>query len=273
MMLSIVIPAHNEDGNVARCLDQLRRVVGEKHGIPYEAIVVDDNSDDATAEIVNVAMKEDPAIRLVRRRSPNGFGRAIRAGLDAVTGDAVVIFMADLSDDPEDVATYYHKLAEGYDCVYGSRFIAGSHVEKYPVLKRVINRIVNRLIQLMFWTRFNDLTNAFKAYRAEVIRDCGPYRASHFNLTLELSLSPLIRGYKVAEVPISWRGRSFGWSHLILSRMARRYLCTLIMLFVQRLLIADDLRAERPATEAALGDHRTRQGKRSEWQTQSPAAR
>ena len=101
--------------------------------------------------------------------------------------------MADLSDSPEDVVAYYRKIREGYDCVFGSRFIKGSTVENYPSVKLVVNRIVNQCIRFMFWTRFNDLTNAFKAYRTAVIRDCGPYRACHFNLTLEMSLGALIR--------------------------------------------------------------------------------
>jgi dolichol-phosphate mannosyltransferase len=83
--------------------------------------------------------------------------------------------MADLSDSPEDVVAYYRKIREGYDCVFGSQFIKGSEVRNYPPLKLFVNRIVNRCIQFMFGSRFNDLTNAFKAYRTSVIRDCGPY--------------------------------------------------------------------------------------------------
>ena len=193
-------------------------------------------------------MAADPAIRLVTRPAPGGFGRAIRAGLEAVRGDVVVIYMADCSDDAQDVVACYRKIDEGYDCVFGSRFIQGSHVEGYPWRKLVANRLVNRCIQLLFWTRFNDTTNAFKAYRTAVIRDCGPYRASHFNITLEMSLGALIRGYNIAQIPIRWKGRSWGSSKLRLREMGRKYLCTLLMLFFQRLLLADDLLAERLAT-------------------------
>jgi dolichol-phosphate mannosyltransferase len=251
MKLSIVIPALNEEQNIGQVLEELRRVVRDKHQIAYEIIVVDDHCQDRTAEMVRTAMQADPAIRLVPNELPSGFGRAIRSGLDAVTGEAVVICMGDLSDDPEDVVLYYRKLEEGYDCVFGSRFIRGSHVEKYPPLKRIVNRIVNRCIQLMFWTRFNDLTNAFKAYRRQVIRDCGPYRACHFNITIEMSLGALIRGYHVAQVPIRWHGRTWGSSNLRLREMGRKYLCVLLMLFFQRLLIADDLLAERLASSTS----------------------
>jgi dolichol-phosphate mannosyltransferase len=245
MKLSIVIPAFNEEQNIGKCLEELRRVLRDRYEIPYEAIVVNDNSRDGTEKVVQEEMKQDPAIRLVNRTLPGGFGRAVRSGLDAVKGDVVVIYMADLSDDPEDVVAYYRKISEGYDCVFGSRFIKGSRVVNYPKLKLVINRIVNKCVQYMFWTPFNDLTNAFKAYRTSVIQTCGPYRASHFNITLEMSLSALIRQYHVAEIPIKWEGRHWGSSNLKLRQMGRRYLSTLLMMFFQRILVADDLMAER----------------------------
>ena len=248
MILSVVIPAYNEEKNIGKCLDELRAAVRDKHQIPCEIIVVNDNSSDGTEAVVRAQMEHDPTIRLVNRTPPGGFGRAVRSGLEAVTGDVVVIYMADLSDDPQDVVAYYRKISEGYDCVYGSRFIHGSKVQNYPGLKRIVNRIVNKCIQLIFWTPFNDLTNAFKAYRTEVIRDCGPYRASHFNITIEMSLSALIRRYHIAEIPIRWYGRTWGSSNLKLQQMGRRYLSTLLMLFFQRVLIADDLMAERLAS-------------------------
>ena len=208
--LSIVIPAYNEEKNIAKCLNELQATLREKYEIPYEIIVVNDNSTDDTEEIVRAEMAMDGAIRIVNRTPPGGFGRAIRSGMEAVKGDVVVVYMADLSDSPEDVVAYYRKISEGYDCVFGSRFIKGSEVQNYPPVKLFVNRIVNRGIQLMFWTRFNDLTNAFKAYRIAVIRDCGPYRACHFNLTLEMSLGALIRDYHIAQIPIRWYGRTWG---------------------------------------------------------------
>jgi len=243
--LSIVIPAYNEENNIVKCMEELRSVVGQKYGISYELVVVNDNSKDGTEAVVRAHMQVDPAVRLVNRKPPGGFGRAVRSGLEEVRGDVVVVYMADLSDDAEDVVAYYRKIQEGYDCVFGSRFIKGSKVIHYPKLKLVVNRIVNRCIQVMFWTRFNDLTNAFKAYRTEVIRDCGPYHASHFNVTLELSLGALVRNYNIVQIPVSWSGRTWGSSKLRIGEMGRRYLSTLMMMFFARYLIADDLIAER----------------------------
>jgi len=247
MKLSIVIPAHNEEQNIDKCLDQLRETIGVKYGIPYEIVVVNDSSRDGTESIIRRQIDADDGVRIVNRLPPGGFGRAVRAGIEAATGDVIVIYMADLSDNPEDVVAYYRKIEEGYDCVFGSRFTKGSVVQNYPKFKLIVNRIINRCIQLMFFMPFNDVTNAFKAYRAEVIHDCGPYRASHFNITIEMSLSAVIRKYNIAQIPISWHGRTWGSSNLSLSVMGRKYLCTLLMMFFQRLLIKDDLMAERMA--------------------------
>jgi dolichol-phosphate mannosyltransferase len=246
LRLSVVIPAHQEELSLGACLDGLTGVL-QRHRIPHEIVVVDDASTDDTSRVARARAEADPAIRCIRRSPPAGFGRAVRAGLAAASGDVVVIFMADLSDHPDDVVAYYRKIEEGYDCVFGSRFVRGSAVDHYPIVKLVANRIVNRLIQALFWTRFNDLTNAFKAYRADVIRECGPYCASHFNITIEMSLGALIRGYSIAQIPIHWSGRTWGSSNLKLREMGRRYLCVLLKTFFEKVLVADDLLAERDA--------------------------
>ena len=242
--LSIVIPAFDEQENIGPCIDELLTFLVTEHGIDTELIVVNDNSQDETEREVQQQMQKWPTVRLLRRQSPGGFGRAIRSGLASVRGDVVVIYMADRSDHPDDVLLYYNTIQEGYDCVFGSRFVAGASVHRYPKIKLVVNRIVNKAIQWMFWTDMNDLTNAFKAYRKTVVDHCGPYRACHFNITLEMSLSALISGYKIKQIPIKWEGRTWGSSNLRMRVMGRRYLCTLLMLFFQRVLMSDDIRAE-----------------------------
>jgi len=253
MKLSVVIPAYNEEKNIIPCLQELRKTVWDENYIPYEIVVVNDNSTDETEQVIRAEMAIDPNIRLVNRTSPGGFGRAVRAGIEAVRGDVVVICMADLSDDPQDVIAYYRKICEGYDCVYGSRFIKGSHVENYPWFKLCVNRVVNTAIRFLFRAPFNDLTNAFKAYRTSVLRECGPFKACHFNITLELSLSALIRNYKITQIPINWYGRTWGSSNLRLTEMGRRYLCTVLMFFCQRVLIKDDIVEDQLANERDSG--------------------
>lgn len=247
--LSVVIPAYNEEGNITATVTDLQRVL-RREAIPYELVLVDDNSSDGTGETLAALAADDPHVTIVRRTPPRGFGRAVRAGLERAGGGVIVICMADQSDDPEDVVAYYRKIGQGFDCVYGSRFIKGSRCSNYPRVKRVANRLVNHMLQLLFWTRFNDLTNSFKAYRAEVIRDIWPLKACHFNITIELSLNALIRGYNIVQIPIRWQGRTWGSSNLHLSEMGRRYLSTMLRAWFEKNLILDDLLEESAACRA-----------------------
>ncbi len=242
--LSVVIPAYNEESNIVPTILEILDALREEE-IPFEVIVVNDNSTDGTEAVITALMANHGEIRLVNHTPPGGFGRAIRSGLEFVNGEVVAVYMADQSDDPADLIRCYQRIEEGYDCVFGSRFIKGAKVTNYPWFKLFVNRLVNRMIQIMFWTRHNDLTNAFKLYRTHVIRECGPYKSSHFNLTIEMSLSALVRRYSIASEPVNWSGRTSGVSNLRLSQMGRRYLVVLLRMFFERILIADDLVAER----------------------------
>ncbi len=244
LLYSVLIPAYNEEKNIIPTIRSLAQEL-RSAGIPFEFVVVNDNSTDNTARIVEESKHEFPEINLVHNTPPGGMGRAVRCGLCHIKGDAVAIVMADLSDSPKDVVACYRKLEEGYDCAFGSRFMKGSKVTAYPTVKRVANRIGNKMIQVMFLTHHNDLTNAFKVYRRHVIESISPLLAAHFNITIEMSLSALIRGYSIAALPIDWSGRTWGSSNLRLREMGRRYLCTLLKVWFEKALIRDDLMAEK----------------------------
>jgi len=248
LLYSIVVPAHNEEKNIEPTLRSLAQEL-RANGIPFELVVVNDNSKDRTPEVVDALRVEIPEIRLVSNPLRNGLGRAVRCGLSHVKGDVIAVVMADCSDDPRDVVACYRKIEEGYDCVFGSRFIRGSIVTHYPPVKLIVNRIVNQMMRVLFMTRLNDLTNAFKVYRRYVIDSIQPLRAAHFNITIEMSLSALIRKYRIAQIPISWTGRTWGASNLRLRQMGRRYLCTLLKIWFERLLILDDLLAETAVSQ------------------------
>jgi len=243
MDLSVIIPAYNEEKNLPETLDGILAAL-RREGIRFELVIVNDNSQDATRQLVMERAQHDPELVLVDNPPPGGFGRAIRTGLRHFRGEAVAIMMADHSDDPADLVRCYRKLCEGYDCVFGSRFREGSTVSAYPPLKLAVNRAVNTMLRFLFMTSCNDLTNAFKIYRRSAIEGLGPLQASHFNITIELSLSCVIRGYRIAELPINWYGRTWGVSKLKLRQMGRRYLATLIKIWFERLLIADDVLVE-----------------------------
>ena len=246
MNLSIVIPARNEEGNIGFTLDKLRQRLARKE-IPYEIIVVDDGSRDNTPLEVEKRVAVDPGVRLVRNEGPHGFGYAIRRGLDAFAGDAVVIVMADDSDDPEDVVRYYRILRDKAECAFGSRWIKGGHVENYPLVKRVLNRLTNTFVSILFGLRYNDVTNAFKGYRRYVIDGCRPLLSPHFNLTVEIPLKAIVRGYSYAVLPISWRNRKVGQSSLRIEEMGSRYLYIVLNVWLEKLLTKGDYR--RPAGE------------------------
>lgn len=221
-LLSLVIPARDEEGCVENTVKDLNAAL-IKQAVPHEIIVVDDGSSDDTWKILKNLSNKIPELKPVRNEAPHGFGRAIVKGLDSMKGDAVIITMADASDSPDDVILYWEKLNEGFECVFGSRFISGSVVEDYPRLKLIANRLANFFIRSIFRLKLNDVTNAFKAYRREVIEGCKPLISPHFNLTVEIPLKAIVRGYSWTTVPISWKNRTSGVAKLKIKEMGSRY--------------------------------------------------
>jgi dolichol-phosphate mannosyltransferase len=213
--------------------------------------VVDDASGDGTAAEVERFAAGDPRVRCVQSHNPRGFGYAVRSGLDLFTKDAVAVVMADASDSPDDLIAYWRLLDEGYDCAFGSRFMAGSQVHDYPRLKLVLNRLVNWGIAVLFGHGYNDTTNAFKAYRREVIETVQPLLSNHFNLTVELPLKAVVRGHTFAVVPISWTNRAAGESKLALNEMGSRYLFIVLHAFLEKHLTRGDYARGRPREAGA----------------------
>ncbi len=220
--LSIVIPARDEEGCIASTVEHLH-VELRLQGIAHEIIVVDDGSTDRTNAIVTDLVRTIPELRVVANTDLHGFGRAIIAGLNAMTGDAVVIMMADESDDCRDVVRYWETLKDGHDCVFGSRFMKGGGVIDYPWFKLVLNRVANAFVRVLFGIKLNDTTNAFKAYRRTVIDGCRPLISPHFNITVEIPLKAIVRGYNWTVIPITWRNRRTGVAKLKINEMGSRY--------------------------------------------------
>lgn len=237
--LSIVIPAYNEEGCIESTLASIRTCLDD-HGVDYEIVVVNDNSHDSTESILKRVSADDVRIRYLNNYYPNGFGFAVRCGLENFSGDAVTIVMADASDPPDCIVEYYQKLREGFDCVFGSRFIRGGHVYDYPTHKLIVNRLANLFVQVLFGLKFNDTTNAFKAYRREVIEGISPLISHHFNLTVEMPLKAIIRGYSSTVVPIRWHNRQTGISKLKIREMGSRYLFVVLSLFLEKNLSQGD---------------------------------
>jgi len=247
MKLSIVIPAQNEEGAVRSTVELLYDTLTAER-ISFEILVVNDHSSDATETILQQLCAELPEVRYVNNLKSKGFGRAIQTGLERFTGDAVCIVMADASDDAQDVVRYYRKLQEGYDCVFGSRFMSGSRVVDYPRHKLLINRVANWFVKRLFRLKLNDTTNAFKAYRRHVIAGVSPIISPHFNITVELPLKAIVRGYTYAVVPINWYNRKTGVSKLKIKEMGSRYLFIVLSLWLEKRLAGGDYR--RPQVQS-----------------------
>jgi dolichol-phosphate mannosyltransferase len=248
--LSVVIPARNEAGSVETTIREVVSTL-DRHGIDHEVLVVDDSSTDGTPAIADDVAAELPQARCLRSPYGGGFGLTVRAGLEQFAGDAVAIMMADGSDSPADLIRYYGILEQGYDCAFGSRFMPGASLRDYPKLKLALNRCVNFGVRVLFRHGYNDTTNAFKAYRREVIDNIQPLLSNHFNLTVEMPLKAIIRGHSYGIAPISWTNRTSGESKLGLREMGSRYLFIVLYAFLEAHLSRGDYR--RPGFDPRAG--------------------
>ncbi|MDQ6943485.1 MAG: glycosyltransferase family 2 protein [Candidatus Eremiobacteraeota bacterium] len=241
MTLSVVIPAHDEEGSVAATVAQIAQVLTAER-IAFEIVVVDDHSTDGTAAEVERVAATWPAVRGVPNQRAGGFGNAIHTGLDVFRGDAVCIVMADASDDPADIVRYWRAIEDGFDCAFGSRFMREAKLVEYPLLKLALNRFANALVAMLFGIRYNDVTNAFKCYRREVIAGIHPILSHHFNITVELPLKAIVRGYSWTVVPTSWYNRKHGVSKFKIKEMGSRYLFIVLYALIEKWLSRGDYR-------------------------------
>jgi len=239
--LSVIIPARNEAENLKECISEISKEL-TNHSIDFEILVIDDGSTDNTADVIKVFNESISSIKCIINEGENGFGRAVRLGLENFAGDAVAIMMADRSDSPKDLVTYWEQIKHSNDCVFGSRFIQGGRVYNYPFLKLIANRVVNTMIRFAFNIKCNDITNAFKMYRREVIKGCRPFISPHFNLTVEMPLKAIVRGYSWKVVPISWRNRTKGVAKLKLREMGSRYFFIIAYVWLEKYFSRGDYR-------------------------------
>ncbi len=238
-VLSVVIPAYNEEGHIADTIEGLVSAF-DAADITHDILVINDNSNDQTENILKSLANKHAGVRYLNNAPPNGFGFAVRAGLAAFKGECVAIVMADGSDDPQDVAAFYQKWREGFDCVFGTRFHRKSKRVDYPRFKYFVNRLGNIFIQILFLTKYNDTTNAFKLYGRNVIAGLQPLLSNQFNLTVELPLKAMVRGYEYAIVPNNWYQREQGASKFRIKEIGSRYLFIILYCWLEKRLSQRD---------------------------------
>ncbi|MDR2692312.1 MAG: glycosyltransferase family 2 protein [Dysgonamonadaceae bacterium] len=242
MKLSVVIPAYNEEGCIEETIRQLFQALGSA-GIEHEILVVNDNSGDNTLKILEVLKRQYPTLRYITNEAPNGFGYAVRKGLANFTGDCAAVFMADLSDDPNDLVSFYRLMEKGgCDAVFGTRWSKGGKVHDYPKHKLWLNRLANHIIRLLFGIKYNDATNAFKLYKRTTIEGLQPFLSPHFNLTIELPLKVIIRGYSYEALPNRWTNRKTGESKLKIREMGTRYFFILLYCLIEKYFSRGDFK-------------------------------
>jgi len=238
-MISIIIPARDEEENIEGTVSGIREVF-DKAKISFEILIVNDGSTDATVKVVGEIQDKDSRIRLINNDPPYGIGNAIKKGLDEFKGDYVIVAMADASDDPEDMVAYVREIEKGADCCFGNRWAGKNLVEGYPKHKLILNRMANWIISFMFRFPYKDVTNAFKCYSKETIEGIRPILSHHFNITVELPLKAICRGYSYTVVPTRWSKRKKGKTNLKIEEMGSRYLFILLYVFLEKVLCRKD---------------------------------
>ena len=238
--LNIIVPLKNEENAIDNLIEKLKPIL-QKINKEITISLVDDHSSDQTWDILKKYEKKFEFIKAYKNEKATGFGNALKIGIEKNQHDALVIFMGDCSDDPSDIVEYVKYLDEGYDCVFGSRFMKGSKLYDYPFLKLVFNRLANNFIRILFFIKYNDTTNAFKAYKKEVLESCNPIISKHFNINAELSLKSIIRGFKYKVVPVSWTNRKVGMSKFHIKEMRNRYFFTILYIFLEKILLKEDI--------------------------------
>ena len=234
MKLSIIIPIRNEANVIAKSLDLISNNIKE---INYEVIAVNDFSEDDSYNIIDEIKKENSKIKLFNNKI-RGLGGAINLGIEKSTGEAICIMMADMSDSIEDLKKYYNLIqSENLSAVFGSRFIKGSNLSGYPMKKLILNRIFNYFTKFIFFSEYNDFTNAFKIYKKDALLKAMPLVSESFNIFLEMPLKIISRKMNYKIIPIAWENRRGGKAKFNIKELRPEYLFTLIYSFFEKILL------------------------------------
>ena len=235
MSLSLIIPVYNEISQLEYTIKKLIKLKKKINNIEF--IFIDDFSTDGSYENINKFCKKKSYFKLIKNKK-KGLGSAIETGLKKSKLDYVCIFMCDMSDDIKDVITYYKLISKTKkDAILGTRFSKKSVVKNYPLFKLLLNRISNNLIKIIFFSKYNDFTNAFKIYKRKTLHKLLPLVSENFNIFLELPLKIITRKYTYEIIPINWTGRNHGESKFKIKEIGSMYIFTLLYCLFEKILL------------------------------------
>ncbi len=236
MSLSIVIPCKNESETIEKTIYHIQKNL-EKKQIEFEVILINDFSNDNTKNILEYLDKEKSFVKSYNN-DRKGLGGAITIGINKAQKEYLVIFMADMSDDLNDLIRYYENISKkDLDSIFGSRFTKNSKIIDYPLVKLILNRLFNNFVRVIFLTKYNDFTNAFKIYKTKTLRELLPIVSENFNTFLELPLKIISRGYSFEIISINWENRKTGTSKFKVRELTSKYIFTLIYCFLEKNLL------------------------------------
>ncbi len=235
MKLSIIVPFYNEEKNLG---DFYKYFIQENTINDYELIFVDDFSNDNTNELFQGLSKDNSKVKFVKNNFNKGLGGAIKTGILVSSGELITIMMSDSSDSIEDLNSYYNIIKDSdFDAIFGSRFLSKSNTHNYPLKKLILNRIFNHFVKIIFWSDYNDFTNAFKIYKKKSLEKTSPLVSESFNIFLEIPLKIISRNLKYKIIPISWSNKRIGKSNFKIKELGSKYFFTLLYCLLEKSLI------------------------------------
>jgi dolichol-phosphate mannosyltransferase len=210
----VVLPTYNERENIVTLLRAVREAVPEA-----DLLVVDDNSPDGTATLVEETAAELGQIKLLRRAGKQGLGSAYRQGFSVALDegyDVVVSMDVDFSHDPAVVPELLRLIDAGADAVIGSRYVPGGATVDWPLHRRLLSRWGNRYTSFVLRLQVGDCTSGFRAYRADALRAIDPASttAEGYAFLTELVRRLVRQGARVMETPIVFSDRRYGESKM-----------------------------------------------------------
>ena len=235
MSLSIIIPVHNEIKQLKVTIKKLIKL--KKFFKNFEILFIDDFSNDGTYHFLKKNSVKYKFIKIIKNKK-KGLGSAIEQGIKNCKLKYVCIQACDMSDDIKDLKKYYKIIStENLDAIFGSRFISGTIVKDYPLIKLILNRIFNNIVRVLFFTKYNDFTNGFKMYNRTTLKKLLPIVSENFNVFLEIPLKIISRKYSYKTIPINYYNRMIGVSKFEIKELGSMYLFTLLYCLLERILL------------------------------------